>query len=156
MVTHDLISVYVTRENLILFIQLYSQHFQRHLPILHAPSFRITQTPATVGDDDSWRVLLNNKMLVSSIIDLAMETLTLIEKQPVSFSGACISTDSNVFKHERCMGMTPLSKIQASVITCSILASSGVETASKFVFKCFARNISVTFEWQSGCSNYLR
>ena len=90
LVTHDMISVFVTRENLFLFSQLYGQHFQRNFPILHVPSFRLIQTPAflLLAIMIAGSCYSNNQVPISSIIGLAMQTLTLIEDQPVSFSPA--------------------------------------------------------------------
>ena len=148
LVSHDMISVYITRENLLLCSGLFGQHFQRHLPIVHAPSFRLTQTPAILllAIMTAGACYSNDHIPVSSIISFAMQTLIVIENQPVSCSPAWKIANSNIFKHERYMCTPPLSTIQASVIACSILASSGRETAAKFVFKYFAPNISVTFE----------
>ena len=85
-VMHDMISVFVTRENLVLFTQLYGQHFQRTFSILHMPSFRLTQTPAILLLAIMIAGACYSNIQVPMIyISLGVQALAIIEDQPVSF-----------------------------------------------------------------------
>lgn len=82
---HKEVKTYVTRENVTLCSELYGKHFQPNVPILHRPTFDLTQTSP---------ILLVAIMLVGACYKedlipvyesskLAMRLLVIIEQQPV-------------------------------------------------------------------------
>ena len=81
---------HVTRHNLVTCVELYGRFFQPNVPILHMPTFNLTNAPT---------ILLSAMMLVgacysdslipfSHITKLAMQLLVLIEQQPVCITFA--------------------------------------------------------------------
>ncbi|KAK5198968.1 hypothetical protein LTR92_001439 [Exophiala xenobiotica] len=120
---------YVTRENLLVCLQLYGKHFQNHFPILHSATFSVsTASPILllaifcVGASYA-KHIMNQK----DIFTVAMFVLSEIGRQP----------------HESLMEQPPLSTIQANMAACCVLACSQDETAAKFVPVCVARSISM-------------
>ncbi|KAK5234885.1 hypothetical protein LTR47_004331 [Exophiala xenobiotica] len=106
---------YVTRENLLVCLQLYGKHFQNHFPILHSATFSVsTASPILllaifcVGASYA-KHIMNQK----DIFTVAMFVLSEIGRQP------------------------------ANMAACCVLACSQDETAAKFVPVCVARSISV-------------
>ena len=86
-VPEEIISSCITRENLLLALQLYGQHFQRNLPILHAPTFDITSTSPIlllamfcVGACYTTGIVSSNYTF-----KMVMHVLTNIESQKVYF-----------------------------------------------------------------------
>ena len=85
-VAKDIVTAYITRHNLIRCTELYGKHFQPNVPILHMPTFNLTEASpilllaimvvgACYSDD-----LIPN----SHTNKLAMRLLVLIENQPVT------------------------------------------------------------------------
>ena len=84
LVTKDMISANITRDKLLLCIQLYGKLFQRNYPILHSPTFTLVDTSP---------ILLLAMMLTGAcysdvisnehIVKFCMSLLILIEKLPV-------------------------------------------------------------------------
>lgn len=84
LVTKDMISANITRDKLLLCVQLYGKLFQRNYPILHSPTFSLADTSP---------VLLLAMMLTGAcysevisndhVIKFCMSLLILIEKMPV-------------------------------------------------------------------------
>ena len=85
-ISDEVINTCITREKIVQAIGLFGQHFQRHLPILHAASFSLSQAPSglllamfCVG-----ACYDNTIMDTENILRTAMHILTDIESQPVS------------------------------------------------------------------------
>lgn len=81
----EIISSSITRENLLSALQLYGQHFQRNLPILHAPSFTVSSASPIlllamfcIGACYTTDIVPGNYTF-----KMAMHVLTNIERQKV-------------------------------------------------------------------------
>jgi Fungal specific transcription factor domain len=86
---------YITRQNMVHLCHLYGKHFQHNLPIIHAPTFNMIESPP---------ILLLAIMLVGAcyskgsippveVIKLAMRLLTSIAAEPVSCPSVLIPQD---------------------------------------------------------------
>ena len=83
--TDKTVTRYITRDTFLHSCRLYGQYFHRHYPVLHAPTFKVIETPP---------MLLLAVMIAGSCIrdgaipsvhipKLAMRLLVLIQNQPV-------------------------------------------------------------------------
>ena len=86
LVTDEMISTYFTRENVVQFCGLYGKAFQRNYSILHAPTFKLTETPPILllaiviaGSN-----CCDGPIPMVDIVKLAMRLLILVQNQPVS------------------------------------------------------------------------
>lgn len=86
-VTDEMISASITRENVLLCCRAYGEMFQRNYPIIHMPSFKLTETPPLLllavilggacGSD-------GQPLSSAYITKFAMQTLILVQNQSVS------------------------------------------------------------------------
>jgi hypothetical protein len=156
LITEEIISKCITRENLLLFLHSYGKDYLRNFPILHSPSFNLTNTPSIlllsmfcVGASYCEGVILP-----SYVLKLAMRVLLEIEHQPVSTSTSLTpiqdfeskKTRTDNCKHETSMQVPSLTTIQSSILVCPVLVCSRDQTACKFVAVHFARNIDVSVD----------
>ncbi|KEF62560.1 uncharacterized protein A1O9_00533 [Exophiala aquamarina CBS 119918] len=121
----DLLGHFITREKLMLSIELFGRHFQRNLPIIHSASFNLVQAPRglllamyCVGACYDSTI-----MKTQCVLKAAMQVLIDIENQPGE--------------------EPPLSAIQAAILASSVLATSQDDFSQQFVSVSFARNISM-------------
>lgn len=129
LLTEEIISTCVTRENLLLFIKSFGRDYTKNFPILHSPTFTLSTTPL---------ILLIAMFCVGAcycegvvppayVFKIAMRVLMMITHQP----------------HEVNMQGPSLSTIQASCFLCPVLVCSRDEIACNFVTMHFARNFSM-------------
>ena len=88
----EIISEYMTRENLLSFCQSYGTKFQRHYPIIHMSSFKVTETEPILllvvmlagacGSDA--------KFASNYLMNVATQILVLIQNQEVSSLEICL------------------------------------------------------------------
>ena len=85
-VTDEMISACITRENILLFCRAYGEMFQRNYPIIHMPTFKLAETPPLL----LLAVILggacgsDGQLSSAYIAKFAMQTLILIQNQSVS------------------------------------------------------------------------
>jgi len=86
LVPDDVISTYITRDNLLLCSKLYGDHFQRNLPILHSPTFKLIDTsPILLLAITLVGACYSDGLIPAAYITkLAIRLLILIQNQPVS------------------------------------------------------------------------
>jgi len=129
LLTDEIISTCVTRENLLLFLESFGRDYTKNLPVLHSPTFSLSTTPP---------ILLMAMFCVGAcycegivpptyIFKISMRVLMMIAHQP----------------HEVNMQGPSLSTIQASCFLCPVLICSRDEIACNFVAMHFVRNFSM-------------
>ena len=86
LVVQSMIDEHITREKVLLCCHLYGKNFQRHFPVVHSPSFNLSQTPAplllaiTIAGAG-----FEERQMPSAVINkLAMRLLLLIESERAS------------------------------------------------------------------------
>ncbi|CZR53621.1 uncharacterized protein PAC_03501 [Phialocephala subalpina] len=128
MIPDEVISTFITRQNLLRALELYGQHYQRNIPILHSPTFSLFDSPTLLLAMFCVGACYDETIIPARyVFKIAMRVLINVENQP----------------HEIDMEEPSLSTIQASMAACSVLACSQDEIGQKFVSVYFARNISM-------------
>lgn len=137
---------HITRDKMLTCHQLYGQHIQPNLPLLHSPTYQFTQTAPilslvimVVGACYSPELLPSN-----TLSRFAIRLSMMINDECVSLLFTWKKHPFDCFQHELYPDKPSLSTVKASVILTAYLTSSRNPTVAQQVPIQFAQNFSVS------------